>query len=665
MKKLFTIDDFMVAFISALGYGFGYTIPMHLGWPQFACIVTCFALGIALEEITGKIVFSKAVQKKTANRVFTYVTILLVFLIAEFVSVRLLGASLMEDLEEEFAWVVGLPILGLVVSLCIRAFRVRKIRKLYGDGSEGYVFDLKKEDIEETNRQNQPILGQYDAELAVKTRTGVYVGEKYKNTICYLGIPYAKPPVGELRWKAPEPLPASEAVFEAKNFGASAIQVEHKGSIIKHHRQSEDCLTLNIGVSEQKTEGKKPVLVLFHHGDFTSGGSVDPLSYGGDFAANHPDIVFVSFNYRLGIFGFIDFSEVPGGEACPDAMNLGLLDQIAALKWIRENIAAFGGDPERITVLGFESGATCICLLAASERAKGLFQRAFAFNGSPDSAYETPEASRTLAKALLKETNTSTMAELLQLDTEALKDAAQRLWMNMCAPTCDGELIPGQVFDAYRNGAASGIEFIVGITGGEMQVIRSSVGSRNYEDAVNAAVDNLQSNMDSSVASAVRAYLEAQAAASSELEAKSKLVGQWIALGIYRVAAMLSQGGNKVHLMYWDEKALIENLGSGTADVLAALLGNGEALRLYGSVMNSDLSETLQALLLKFVNGDALQLYRNEISGFDGLDWKAFPRALIVADGKFACDTIEGRLSQYSGRAIIDGTAVWLVRYGK
>ena len=415
MKKLFTIDDFMVAFISALGYGFGYTIPMHLGWPQFACIVTCFALGIALEEIAGKIVFSKAVQKKTANRVFTYVAILLVFLIAEFVSMRLLGASLMEDLEEEFAWVVGLPILGLVVSLCIRAFRVRKIRKLYGDGSEGYVFDLKKEDIEETNRQNQPILGQYDAELAVKTRTGVYVGEKYKNTICYLGIPYAKPPVGELRWKAPEPLPASEAVFEAKNFGASAIQVEHKGSIIKHHRQSEDCLTLNIGVSEQKTEGKKPVLVLFHHGDFTSGGSVDPLSYGGDFAANHPDIVFVSFNYRLGIFGFIDFSEVPGGEACPDAMNLGLLDQIAALKWIRENIAAFGGDPERITVLGFESGATCICLLAASERAKGLFQRAFAFNGSPDSAYETPEASRTLAKALLKETNTSTMAELPRL----------------------------------------------------------------------------------------------------------------------------------------------------------------------------------------------------------------------------------------------------------
>ena len=649
MKKLFTIDDFMVAFISALGYGFGYTIPMHLGWSQLACMVSCFALGIALEELISKIVFSKTVQQKTVNRVFTYVAILFVFLIAEFVSMRLLGTSLIEDLEEEFVWVVGLPILGLVVNLCIRGYRVRKIRKLYGDGSEGYVFDVADKDIEQVNRQNRAVHGGYDAECAVKTRTGTYVGEKYKKTQIFMGIPYAKPPLGELRWKAPEPLPASEEVFEAKNFGASAIQVEHKGSIIRHHRQSEDCLTLNIAAGVGKTEAKKPVLVLFHHGDFTYGSAVDPLLYGGDYVNANQDIVLVSFNYRLGIFGFIDFSEVPGGEACPDALNLGLLDQIAALKWIRENIAAFGGDPDQITVLGFESGATSICLLAASEQAKGLFKRAFVFNGSPESAYDTPDASRTLAKALLKETNTSTMEELLQLDTQALKDALQRLWMNMCAPTCDGKLVPKQVYEAYRNGAASGIEFIVGITGGEMQVFRSAVGSKNYEDAVNAAVDNLQGYLDGSIVEAVRAYIEAQTSASSELEAKSKLVGQWIAMGIYLVAAKLSQGGNKVHMMYWDEKALIENLGSGTADVLATLLGNGEALQMYGSVMNKDLSETLQALLQKFVSGDALQLYRNEISGFGGLDWKAFPRALIVAGGKLTCDTIEDRITEIEG----------------
>ena len=643
------IDDFMVAFISALGYGFGYTIPMHLGWSQPACMVVCFALGIALEELISKIVFSKTVQQKTVNRVFTYVAILFVFMIAEFVSMRLLGTSLIEDLEEEFAWVVGLPILGLVVNLCIRGYRIRKIRKLYGDGSDGYVFDVTDKDIEKLNRQNRAVHGEYDAECAVKARTGIYVGEKYKKTRFFMGIPYAKPPVGELRWKVPEPLPESEEVFETKNFGASAIQVEHKGSIIRNHRQSEDCLTLNIAVGVEKTEAKKPVLVLFHHGDFTYGGAVDSLLYGGDYVNANQDIVVVSFNYRLGIFGFIDFSDVPGGEACPDALNLGLLDQIAALKWIRENIAAFGGDPEQITVLGFESGATCICLLAASGQAKGLFRRAFVFNGSPESAYDTPDASRALAKALLKETNTSTMAELLHLDTQALKDAAQRLWMNMCAPTCDGKLIPNQVYEAYQNGVASGIEFIVGITSGEMQVIRSSVGRNNYEDAVNVAVDNLQGCLDGSIAEAVQAYIKAQTLASSELEAKSKLVGQWIALGIYRVAAKLSQGGNKVHLIYWDEKALIENLGSGTADVLATLLGNGDALQMYGGVMNADLSETLQTLLLKFVSGDALQLYRNEISGFDGIDWKAFSKALIVADRKLTCDTIDDRITDVKG----------------
>ena len=649
MKKLFTIDDFMVAFISAMGYGFGYTIPMYLGWPEPMCLVACFAFGIVLEEIISKIVFSKTVQQKTVNRVLTYAAILLVFLIAEFVSRRLLDESLIADLGEEFAWVVGLPILGFVVNLCIRGYHVRKIRKVYGDGSEGYVFDLKQEDIDDTNRQNQPITGTYDSDIAVKTKTGIYVGEKNKKTIDYLGIPYAKPPVGDLRWKAPEPLPPSDDVFEAKNYGASAIQVEHKGSIIKHHRQSEDCLTLNICVAKKKAETGKPVIVLFHHGDFTCGGSVDPLLYGDSFVTDHPDTVFVSFNYRLGIFGFIDFSEVPGGDACPDTLNLGLLDQIAALKWIRENITAFGGDPDRITVLGFESGASSIQLLAASGQAKGLFQRAFIVNDSPMSAYDTPEASRTLAKDLLKETQTSTMEELLNLKTEVLKDAAQKLWQDMCAPTCDGHLIPADVYQAFRDGAASDIEFIIGIASSQVQVFRSLVGRQKYVEGILSTLSDMQDGMDDTAVSAVRAYIEAQRTSSTELEVKSRLADQWLALCIYHVAVKLSESGKQVHLLYWDEKPLIENLGSGTIDAIAALLGNGDELHMYGSVMNADQSEILQSLLHKFINGEALQLYHNEIAGVDAFDWKAFPEALIISDGKLRCGTIEDRLTEIEG----------------
>ena len=147
MKKLFTIDDFMVAFISALGYGFGETIAKLSGWPEILCGAASFVLGVGLEEIISKIVFSKAVQKNVANRVFTYAAILLVFLLGQYASIRWMGVSLIKYLQEEFVFVVGLPILGLIVNLLIRGWRVRQIRKRYGDGSEGYVFDVTDKDL--------------------------------------------------------------------------------------------------------------------------------------------------------------------------------------------------------------------------------------------------------------------------------------------------------------------------------------------------------------------------------------------------------------------------------------------------------------------------------------------------------------------------------------
>lgn len=646
MKKLFTIDDFMIAFISALGYGYGETIAKLFGLPDWLCLVICFAAGIAIEEIISEVAFSKSVQQSPKKRFLTYVSFLLVFLVGHTVAIIWLKESMLEHLTEEFVFAVVLPVIGFFINLCLRAYHIKKIRRVYSDGSDGFVFDLKDKDIEETNEQNKSNPVEYDADFAVKTRTGIYVGEEYKGVNVYFGIPYAKPPVGKLRWKAPEPLPSSQEVFEAKNFGASAIQVEHKGAILKNHRQSEDCLTLNIYVGNNKTESKKPVVVLFHNGDFTYGGSVDPLVYGENFVGKHPDIVFVSFNYRLGIFGFIDFSEIPGGEAYPDTLNLGLLDQIAALEWVKENISSFGGDPNRITVMGFESGAVSVCMLAACGKAKSLFKKAFVFNGNPKMVYDTPLVSRTLAKKLLEETHTATMDELMQLDTETLKNVSQKLWQYMSVPTYDETFIPADVYRAYQNGAASGIEFIVGIPSNESGVMRSFIGNFNYEKLISDGLTDILKDMGDSAAALVQKYIETQTAMTSELEARSKFVDQWIAICIYRSAIKLAEGGNKVYLMYWDEKPLIENLGSGSVDAAAALLGNDEAARLYGSVMNNDISEILQSLLQKFVTGDALQLYNNEIKGVDAFDWEKFPKALIVKDGKILCDKIEDRLTE-------------------
>ncbi len=646
MKKIFTVDDLMVAVIAALGYGFGYSLAKRCGWPEAVCVAACLALGMALEEATGRIIFSKAIQRKRANRVLAYAVVLLIFVAAHAVSVRWLGESMLETVQEEVIYTVGFAVLGLIVNLFLRWIRAKRIRERYGDGEEGFVFDLTQEDQAETDKQNQRIHGEYDAGLAVKTRTGIYVGERNRSILTYLGIPYAKPPVGELRWKAPEPLPASEDVFEAVNFGASAIQVEHKGVILKNHRQSEDCLSLNIYVGSKKTKAKKPVVVLFHHGDFTYGGSADPLASGENFAEKHQDIVFVSFNYRLGIFGFIDFSDIPGGEACPDTLNLGLLDQIAALGWIKENIVSFGGDPDKITVMGFESGAISICMLAACEKAKGLFNKAFVFNGSPEAIYDTAENAKALAKDLLKETGTSTMEELLRLETETLKEAAQKLWKNMCAPTYDEKMFFSNIYYAFENGAASGIDLIIGIPSNESMVLRSFVGNYNYEKLMSVGLREIEEETEGSAAASIQEYLDTKTALSSEIEAKSSLIDIWFALCIYRSALKLVKGGNKVYLMYWDAKPLIENLGSGSVDAMAVMLGNDEASQLYGNVMDDDMSDILRSFLHKFISGDALRLYNNEVIGVDAIDWEKFPKELIVTEKKILCESIEAGLAE-------------------
>ena len=647
MKRLFTFDDFMVALIAALGYGLGAEVPKLLEWHPWLCVGLSMAAGNALDMLVRVLVFREAVQRKKMYSVMIFAAFILVFLGVQCFLTFWLDVSLLDYLVEQYQYALGLPILGLAASRLVRWYFARKVRKRYGDGIKGFVFDVPDQAfLDELNRQNQPVQGKYDAAYAVRTKTGTYVGFKQKKAVYYTGIPYAKPPVGELRWKAPEPLPESEAVFEAKHFGASAIQVEHEGSILKYHRQSEDCLTLNICVGRGNTEGKKPVIVLFHPGDFSFGGTIDPLMDVERFINEHPDFIFVSFNYRLGIFGFIDFSEVPGGESCPDTLNLGLLDQIAALKWLKENIAAFGGDPDRITAMGFESGACSISLLAACEQAKGLFQKAFVFYGSPESANVTPDASRALAKALMKETSTTTMEELRQLPTEQLKQAAQKLWQNVTAPTCDGKLIPLDVYEVCRSGAVSCGEFIFGIPSDERQIYKSFIGAKKYEDFILGRTAEIISYLDADTANAVNAYIREQTAMMPELEAKAKFFEQWTALCVYYGAKELAIGGSKVRLLFWNRKPLIKNLGAGTIDVAASFLGNLDAALMYGNVMNFDLSDMLQAFLKKFVRGDKMQLYKNEIKGVNAVDWSVFPQALIVSDKGIHCEPIDDKLTE-------------------
>ncbi len=687
MKKLITIYDFAVALIAALGYGFSFEIPKLMGYPIWLSSIICIVVGMLVESMVEKIVFSRAVQKNNSRRFMALAAIVVVFLIVRYFAMEFMNMDLSEHVATELIYVIVPPVIVFACRMVLRWYRSKKIHERYGDGSGGFMFDLKID-----NHQNQQIheIHGGDFDCSVKTKNGTFVGKKVKNSLLFYGIPYAKPPIGKLRWKAPEALSESDKIFEAKYFGASAIQADYEGSPLKHHRKSEDCLTLNIYTSHtSQKKQKQPVIVIFHHGDFSYGSSADPLFYADNFLKIYPDTVCVTFNYRLGIMGFIDFSEVPGGDEYPDAINLGLLDQIAALRWIKENISAFGGDPENITVMGFEAGAISISLLAACE--KGLFQKAFIFHGSPFETYETPKEARNFAKKLMQVTSTTTMNELVNLSTEQLKEAAQKLMSESFAPTLDGRLIPSDVYAAYKAGLASGIEFIIGIPGNEMQIYKSSVGKDKYEQFMSETLTYILNCLDAispEKANDVRRYIETAnkaanktsvetanetvtktstntaaetvtktanktstntatvtATVTSTVSSAAHIVEQVYSLMTYYCAKKLAESGNKVHLFYWGVKPLIEKLGSGTIDVAATFLGNREAAQMYGDVLNYDVSETLQNLFRKFKDGKTMQLYNNEIKGIAAIDWKEFPQALIVSEKSFQCGLILDRIT--------------------
>ena len=158
------------------------------------------------------------------------------------------------------------------------------------------------------------------------------------NVLSFKGIPYAKPPIDDLRWKDPILAEDSDKVYEAYYFGESPLQREYKTQYGSYYPKSENCLYLNVWVNTKDSSTNKPVLVFIHGGNYIGGATSSPIFDGHNLIEKYPGIIFVSIDYILGLLGFIDFSIVPGGENYNNTAILGLLDQICALKWIQKNI---------------------------------------------------------------------------------------------------------------------------------------------------------------------------------------------------------------------------------------------------------------------------------------------------------------------------------------
>lgn len=330
--------------------------------------------------------------------------------------------------------------------------------------------------------RNEEYSGAIPERLAARCTNGTFIGKRHNGVLAFKGIPYAQQPVGALRWKAPlAPYPDQRA-FEAYYFGPSPIQTQRKQERASYYRQSEACLYLNVWTKAAKDERnlselpkKRPVMVFIHGGSYAWGGTSNPLYDGHNLVAAHPDVVLVTVGYRLGVMGFVDFSSVPGGDEYPDAPNLGLLDQVEALRWIQENIAAFGGDPRCVTLFGESAGGGSVSMLAAMPVAKGLFHRVIAQSGSIALSYDKDEC-QAFTRRLLSRSHCTSMAELRALPTRELRRINRWITLFNAFPQRDGRHLPIDLYEAYRRGDTAQYDLLIGTNEDEARYWQLEVG---------------------------------------------------------------------------------------------------------------------------------------------------------------------------------------------
>jgi para-nitrobenzyl esterase len=296
-------------------------------------------------------------------------------------------------------------------------------------------------------------------EPIVASSNGRLRGQARERHLAFLGIPFAKPPVGALRFTAPQPVEAWTGVRDALAFGPCAPQDPLSVRPFRAEPpESEDCLYLNV-YTPTADGALRPVLFWIHGGGFSHGAGSQP-SYDGGPLATRGDVVVVTFNYRLGALGYLYLGE-HGGPAWGAASNAGQLDQIAALRWVRQNIAAFGGDPDNVTIFGESAGAVAVCTLLAMPAARGLFGKAIAQSGTANRLGTTTSAAAATAQYLKA-------LGLESADAQALRGASVEALLGAQGPRgpmwphVDGTNVPQRAISAMREGYARDIPLLVG-----------------------------------------------------------------------------------------------------------------------------------------------------------------------------------------------------------
>jgi len=309
----------------------------------------------------------------------------------------------------------------------------------------------------------------------VKTNSGSVEGTTVagSNVRVFKGIPFAAPPVGELRWKAPQPPASWNGVRKATEYGARCMQARIYDDMIFRDENSEDCLYLNVWTPAKGDTDRLPVMVWMYGGGFQAGSASEPRQDGERLATK--GVVVVGFNYRLGVFGFLSHPELTAESPAHASGNYALQDQVAALRWVKDNIAAFGGDPGNVTIFGESAGSSSVSAMMAAPLARGLFHRAIgesgAFFPAGPAGFGTPPltVSEQIGVAFAKSLGTDSLAAMRAKPAEDVLKAARGEPMLRFAPNIDGYVLVKDPRDTFANGEQSKVPLLAGWNADEVR----------------------------------------------------------------------------------------------------------------------------------------------------------------------------------------------------
>ena len=328
-----------------------------------------------------------------------------------------------------------------------------------------------------------------DVAFQVKTQYGILEGFEEDGVKKYLGVPFAQAPVGDLRWKAPQPVQAWEGIREAKQFGDDPMQPNVFGDMnFRGPGRSEDCLYLNIWTTAATTADALPVLIYFNGGGLMAGSGSEPRYDGSSIAKE--GVIGVTANYREGVFGFFAHPELTEASDYKGSGNFGFLDQVAAIKWVKENITAFGGDPNRITIVGESAGSFSVSLLMCSPLSKDLIAGAMLSSGAEVLPYQpsTQTDADAAGAALLKEAGIASLADAMAMNADSLQNILPP--RGMATVVLDGYFMSESADAIFEKGEQAQVPLLAGwnsLEGHPMQVLQGQAPTvQNYKNALKA-----------------------------------------------------------------------------------------------------------------------------------------------------------------------------------